>query len=126
MPGCRTGRVARTAVRSRRRSGWNDGSNGCGATASWDRLGSRSSSRCTPQRCIARRIPGGEALADQAASAFTDAFQLVAWISVGIALAAAVILFVWRRRREPATEDIEQEVAEVDVDLARLPVRPCP
>jgi MFS transporter, DHA2 family, multidrug resistance protein len=76
---------------------------------------------------IARRIPGGEALAAQAASAFTDAFKLVAWISVGIALAAAaVILFVWRRRREPVTEGIEQEAAEVGVDLARLPVRPCP
>ena len=76
---------------------------------------------------IARRIPGGEALAAQAASAFTDAFKLVAWISVGMTLAAAaVILLVWRRPREPVTEDIEQEAAAVGVDLARLPVRPCP
>jgi hypothetical protein len=76
---------------------------------------------------IARRIPGGEALAAQAASAFTDAFMLVAWISVGITLAAAaVILFVWRRKPAPVTEDIEQDVAEVGVDLARVAVRPCP
>jgi len=77
---------------------------------------------------IAARIPGGDVLAAQAASAFTDAFKLVALISVGITLAAAaLILFVWRRRREPATEDTEPEAATVHVvDLARLPVRPCP
>ena len=76
---------------------------------------------------IAGRIPGGEALAAQAASAFTDAFKLVNSISVGIALAAAAtILVVWRRRREPVIEDIEPEAAEVGVELARVPVRPCP
>jgi MFS transporter, DHA2 family, multidrug resistance protein len=76
---------------------------------------------------IARRIPGGEALAAQAASAFTDAFKLALWISVGIALAAAaVILVVWRRQPEPVTEDIEQDVAQVGVNLARVAVRPCP
>ena len=35
------------------------------------------------------------------------------------------IRFVWRGRG-PAAEDIEPEAAEVGVDLARLPVRPCP
>lgn len=76
---------------------------------------------------IARRIPGGEALAAQAASAFTDAFKLALWISVGIALAAAaVILVVWRRQPEPVTEDIEQQAAEDGVRLALVPVRPCP
>jgi Na+/melibiose symporter-like transporter len=82
---------------------------------------------------IARHIPGGDALATQAASAFTDAFNLVAVLSVGIALAAAaVILFVWRRRPAPATEnvepangDVEPTAADVGV-LARVPVRPCP
>jgi DHA2 family multidrug resistance protein-like MFS transporter len=75
---------------------------------------------------IARRIPGSTALATQAASAFTDAFKLVAVTSVGIALAAAaVILFVWRRRRVPATEDVEPTAADVGV-LVRVPVRPCP
>lgn len=76
---------------------------------------------------IAGRIPGGEALAAQAASAFTDAFKLANSISIGIALAAATaILVVWRRRREPVIEDIEQEAADVGVELARMPVRPCP
>ena len=76
---------------------------------------------------IAGRIPGGEALATQAASAFTDAFKLATSISVGIALAAAAtILVVWRRRREPAAdevEDVEPEAAETELDLARVPVR---
>ena len=76
---------------------------------------------------IAGRIPGGEALAAQAASAFTDAFNLVTTISVGIALAAAAtILVVWRRRREPVIEDIEPEAPEVGVHLGPVPVRPCP
>jgi MFS transporter, DHA2 family, multidrug resistance protein len=77
---------------------------------------------------IAARIPGGKALASQAASAFTDAFKLANSISVGIALAAAAaILVVWRRRREePVTEDIEREAAHVGVEMTRVPVRPCP
>ena len=76
---------------------------------------------------IAGSVPGGDALAAQAASAFTDAFKLVNSISIGIALAAAAtILVVWRRRREPVIEDIDQEAAEVGVQLARVPVRPCP
>jgi MFS transporter, DHA2 family, integral membrane protein len=76
---------------------------------------------------IASRIPGGEALAAQAASAFTDAFTLVSSISAGIALAtAAAILVVWRHQREPAIEDMEQEGAEVGVKLAPVSVRPCP
>jgi DHA2 family multidrug resistance protein-like MFS transporter len=56
---------------------------------------------------IAGRIPGGRALAAQAASAFTDGFTLVNALSVGILLAAAVsILAVWRRspREAPVTE----------------------
>jgi len=58
---------------------------------------------------IAARIPGGKALAAQAASAFTDGFKLVNALSVGILLAAAVsILAVWRRPpREPAVADDE-------------------
>jgi hypothetical protein len=76
---------------------------------------------------IAGRIPGGEALAIQATSAFTDAFKLATSISVGITLAAAAtILVVWRRRREPAAdevEDVEPEAAEPALDLARVPVR---
>jgi hypothetical protein len=76
---------------------------------------------------IAGRIPGGEALAAQAASAFTDAFTLVITVSVGIALAAAVtILVVWRRRREPVIEDIDPEAPKVAVQLGPVPVRPCP
>ena len=63
----------------------------------------------------------------QAASAFTYAFKLALWISVGIALAAAaVILVVWRRQPEPVTEDIEKDIAQVGVNLARVAVRPCP
>jgi MFS transporter, DHA2 family, multidrug resistance protein len=76
---------------------------------------------------IAGRIPGGDALAAQAASAFTDAFTLVCSISVGVALAAAAtILVVWRPRREPVVEDTEREAAEVGATLAPVPVRPCP
>jgi len=78
---------------------------------------------------IAGRIPGGKALAAQAASAFSDAFKLANAISIGIALAvAAGILVVWRRRREPVIEAVEQEPAHVGVELARVPVpvRPCP
>ena len=77
---------------------------------------------------IAGRIPDGDALAAEAATAFTDAFNLVNTISIGIALAAAAaILVVWRRRgREPMAEDIEHEATEVGVQLARVPVRPCP
>ena len=76
---------------------------------------------------IAGRIPGGDALTAQAASAFTDAFTLVCSISVGVALAAAAtILVVWRHRREPVIEDIEREAAEVGATLAPVPVRPCP
>jgi DHA2 family multidrug resistance protein-like MFS transporter len=73
---------------------------------------------------IAGRIPGGDALASQAASAFTDAFKLANTLSVGIALAAAAaILVVWRRRRhEPAIEDVEDEAAEAGLELARVPV----
>ena len=76
---------------------------------------------------IAARIPGGEALAAQAGAAFTDAFNLVTTISVGIALAAAAaILVAWRHRREPVIEDIEPEAPKVGVELARVSVRPCP
>ena len=76
---------------------------------------------------IAGRIPGGDALAAQAASAFTDAFTLVCAISVGVAVAsAATILVVWRHRREPVIEDVERKTAEAGATLAPVPVRPCP
>ncbi len=73
---------------------------------------------------IATRIPGGEALTAQAATAFTDAFTLANTVSVGIALAAAaaVIVFGRRRRTEPAVEDIEGEAAELGLELAPVPV----
>jgi MFS transporter, DHA2 family, integral membrane protein len=73
---------------------------------------------------IATRIPGGEALTTQAATAFTDAFTLANTVSVGIALAAAaaVIFFGRRRRTEPAVEDIEGEAAELGLELAPVPV----
>jgi hypothetical protein len=72
---------------------------------------------------VAGRIPGGEALSTQAASAFTDAFTLANTVSVGIALAAAAgVLVVWRRRRhEPAVEDVEDDAAELGLELARVP-----
>src|ERR671911_946988 len=73
---------------------------------------------------VAGRIPGGDALTAQAASAFTDAFTLANTISVGIALAAAAaVLVVWRRRRhEPALEDIQGDAAELGLELAPVPV----
>jgi MFS transporter, DHA2 family, multidrug resistance protein len=73
---------------------------------------------------IASRIPGGDALAAQAASAFTNAFTLVSGLSVGVALAAAAAVLVVgrRRRREPAIVDIEDQAAELGLELARVPV----
>jgi MFS transporter, DHA2 family, multidrug resistance protein len=75
---------------------------------------------------IASRIPGGEALTAQAASAFTDAFTLANTVSVGIALAAAaaVIVFGRGRRTEPAVDDIdvEGEAADLGLELAPVPV----
>jgi DHA2 family multidrug resistance protein-like MFS transporter len=72
---------------------------------------------------IAGRIPGGEALTTHAASAFTDAFRLANTVSVAIALAsAAAVLYVWRRRRnEHTVEDVEQEAADLGLELARVP-----
>jgi EmrB/QacA subfamily drug resistance transporter len=73
---------------------------------------------------IASRIPDGGALAVRATSAFTDAFTLVSGVSVGVALAAAAtVLFVGRRRRtEPAIEEVEDEAANLGLELARVPV----
>src|SRR5215207_4062713 len=73
---------------------------------------------------VAGRIPGGDALTAQAASAFTDAFTLVNSVSVGIAVAAAAaVLYVGRRRRhEPALEDIQGDAAELGLELAPVPV----
>jgi MFS transporter, DHA2 family, integral membrane protein len=73
---------------------------------------------------IAGRIPGGNALASQAASAFTDAFTLVNGVSIGVALtAAAAVLVVSRRRRhEPAIDEIEEQAADLGLELARVPV----
>jgi fucose permease len=70
---------------------------------------------------IASRIPGGGALTAQAASAFTDAFTLANTLAVAIALvaAAAVLVVGRRRRREPA---IEEEAAELGLELAPVPV----
>jgi MFS transporter, DHA2 family, multidrug resistance protein len=72
---------------------------------------------------LAGRIPGGELLTTRAASAFTDAFTLANTFSVAVALiSAAAILIVWRRRRtETAVEDVEEEAAELGLELA--PVR---
>ena len=73
---------------------------------------------------IAGRVPGGEALTAQAASAFTDAFTLANTVSVGIALAAAAaVLYAGRRRRhEPAIEDVEQAAGDLGLELAPVPV----
>ena len=68
--------------------------------------------------------PGGSALAERAASAFTDAFTLVSGVSIGVALAAAaaVLLVSRRRRTEPAIDEIEDEAADLGLELARVPV----
>jgi EmrB/QacA subfamily drug resistance transporter len=73
---------------------------------------------------VASRIPGGEAVTAQAASAFTDAFTLVNSVSVGIAVAAAAtVLYVGRRRRdEPAIEDVEEQAGDFGLELAPVPV----
>jgi hypothetical protein len=73
---------------------------------------------------IASRIPDGGALTAQATSAFTDAFTFVNTLSLGVALAAAAAVLVVgrRRRREPAIDEIEDEAADLGLELARVPV----
>jgi MFS transporter, DHA2 family, multidrug resistance protein len=70
--------------------------------------------------------PAGDALAAQAAAAFTDAFTMTNTVSVGIALAAAgaVLAFSRRRRREPALEEerLEQALGEYGLEPVPVPV----
>jgi MFS transporter, DHA2 family, multidrug resistance protein len=68
---------------------------------------------------IATVAPGGAAVKERAAAAFTDAFNLASAVSVGIALTAAlaVVLFSRRRGDEP-----EEAVDDLDLDLALVPV----
>jgi DHA2 family multidrug resistance protein-like MFS transporter len=75
---------------------------------------------------LAQGLPGGEALAAQAASAFTDAFAMTSVVSVGIALAAAgaVLAFSRRRRTEPALDDdeLQRAIDEYGLEPVRVPV----
>jgi EmrB/QacA subfamily drug resistance transporter len=74
---------------------------------------------------VAGRIPGGEALAAQAASAFTDAFVLAILISIGVALvSAAAILIVWRGQGEPVT--LEADLDELGASASTSAPAPAP
>lgn len=68
---------------------------------------------------VADRVPGGEQVAAQAASAFTDAFTLANSVALGIALAAAAAVIALRRPRagEPATAEPADGVDAFDLAL---------
>jgi EmrB/QacA subfamily drug resistance transporter len=65
---------------------------------------------------VAARVPGGGRVVAHAASAFTDAFTFTNTVALGIALAAAVGVLAFSRRRgsEPAVEDT---IGDFDFDL---------
>ena len=68
---------------------------------------------------VASSVPDGRALVTEAASAFTDAFNLANGVAVAVAVAAAAGVLAWSRRRdadpevepEPAWEPRELELA---------------
>ena len=66
---------------------------------------------------IAEQVPGGAAVAAQAASAFTDAFTLTNAVAVGIALAAAAAVLAFSPRR-PSAPALDEAVEGYDLDLA--------
>jgi DHA2 family multidrug resistance protein-like MFS transporter len=75
---------------------------------------------------VADGAPGGTEVAAQAATAFTDALNLVNMVSVAIALgAAAAVLALWHRRdRDLGDEPVEDVVAEYGGSKMELvPVR---
>jgi DHA2 family multidrug resistance protein-like MFS transporter len=75
---------------------------------------------------VADVAPGGTEVTAQAATAFTDALNLVNMVSVAIALgAAAAVLALWRRRdRDPGDEPVEDVMAEFEgYDVELVPVR---
>jgi hypothetical protein len=73
---------------------------------------------------VANGLPSGSEVTAQAATAFTDAFTMVNGVAVGIALAAAAtVLAVTRRRREPVVEEsVEGSFDTYDLALIPVPV----
>jgi EmrB/QacA subfamily drug resistance transporter len=74
---------------------------------------------------IADRVPGGGEVAAQATAAFTDAFTLTNTVAVGIAVAAAVGVLAFSRRRggEPVAERVfDDAVDEYGLELMPVPV----
>jgi MFS transporter, DHA2 family, multidrug resistance protein len=68
---------------------------------------------------VADRVPGGDQVLTQAASAFTDAFTLTNRVALAIALtAAAAVLTVLRPRAgEPAADEAGEDVDGFDLAL---------
>ena len=71
---------------------------------------------------VAHSVPDGGAIVTQAASAFTDAFNLANGMAVAIAVAAAVGVLAWSRRRDvdpdPGEELIDGPVEQFELELA--------
>ena len=65
---------------------------------------------------VARTLPDGGVVVAQAASAFTDAFNLANGVAVAIAVAAAAGVLAWSRRRDAEPEP--------DLDLSSRALRP--
>src|SRR5215216_6177461 len=63
---------------------------------------------------VADRVPGGGEVAAQATAAFTDAFNLTNTVAVGIAVAAAVGVLAFSRRRggEPVAERVFDDAVD--------------
>jgi EmrB/QacA subfamily drug resistance transporter len=67
---------------------------------------------------VAHTVPGGSAVSERAATAFTDAFNLAAAFSVGVALIAGIAV-LWFSRKRP--DDTGEELTEdFDFDFNQL------
>jgi len=72
---------------------------------------------------IASAVPGGGIVRARAAVAFSDAFNLVSLVSVGIVLVvAAGLLYASRPKREETVEDLAALAERSDLELALVPV----
>jgi DHA2 family multidrug resistance protein-like MFS transporter len=72
---------------------------------------------------VAAGLPEGDAVLAEAASAFTDAFNVTNGVAVAIALAAAVGVLAWTRRRDADPgADLDDAVEDVELDPAAVGV----
>ncbi len=104
------GSVANSAYRSNVDFGAVDLPTGA-AEAAGESIGAASS--------VAANLPNGDAVVRQAASAFTDAFNLANRVALAIAIAAAVGVLAWTRRRDADPEaDVDLSVDDIELELA--------